>query len=142
MNLIEKILSENAQKKAEKKEYMDTLKKEVNSTNFFTDDDAKGFVSKEKFLEEIHSLNRYDLQKIEDFFAKVSNKERLRISSLPQKMMNKEFMYYNVRPISKTVVSGYMLPAITGMSQLIDFYAKGYFNFNLKFEELYNHANG
>ncbi|MBL1409571.1 hypothetical protein [Sphingobacterium faecale] len=141
MDLITKIAQENEQKQREKKEYMNTLKKEVNANNFFTDDDAKGFVSKEIFLDEIHSLNKYDLQKIEDFFNKISHKERLYISQFPQAMEGKSFTYYSVKPISKTVVTGYKLPAITGMSQLIDYYTKDYFKFDLKFEELYNNAN-
>jgi len=142
MSIIEVITKKNDQKRAEKEEYMKTLKKEVNFTNFFTDDDENGFTSKEVFLNEIHSLGRYDIQKIEDFFEKVSQKDRLYISPFPQGMSGKEMEYYSVRPISKNVKRSYMLPAITGMKKLIDSYASDYYNFALSLGELYEHANG
>lgn len=141
MSYIDNIVKNNIQRRNEKEVYMNTLKKEVNFTNFFTEDDEKGFTSKELFLDEIHSLGRYDIQKIEDFFEKVSQKAGLYISPFPQAMNGKEMEYYSVRPISKNVIRAYMLPAITGMKKLIECYAADYYNFELSLKDLYEHAN-
>ena len=141
MIFIDKIMAEKVQQKQEKETYMNTLKKEINASNFFTEDDDNGFVSKEVFLGELHRLGRYDLQKIEDFMEKVSNKVSLYIAPFPKMNEAKGIAYRYVKPLSKQVVSGYQLPEITGMKKLIDCYAQGYYNFNLSLEELYSQAN-
>lgn len=140
MSIIEKILLSKEAVKKENQQYVNSLKKEINWTNFFKEDDENGFITKEDFVKEIHTLNEYDLQKLEDFLKKISQKTRLYISPFPKKSDHTDRFYYLVKPFSQNVVSSYMLPAIMGIDKLIESYSQDYYSFDLNLTDLYNHA--
>lgn len=143
MSIIDNIILSNAQKTAAKQDYMNTLKKEVNFTNFFTEDDEKGFTSKEVFLNELRSLGKYDRFKLEDFFSKLRRKDKLYISAFAQREPGKDMKYHLVKPILKNVKNPfYKLPVITGMTKLIACYARDCYTFKLSLKELVKHAKG
>lgn len=142
MGTIEQILAKRKTTQAEIQAYTNSLKKVIDYTNFFIDDDDNGFVSKEDFINDIYSLSGYDLEKLEDFFKKITQRTRLCISPFPRKSDRNDRYYYSVKPISNNVVSSYMLPAIKGMDELIEAYSQDYYNFDLNLGDLHGYAIG
>lgn len=111
-------------------------KMEVNTDTFFTDDCDKGQVSKQDFLDFVHSLTKTELKMLDNLFDLMNKKQRFIVSPF-ESIDKKSRPYIWIDLKRRNTESGFKVLTVGNLWHLVNLYGFDLVNCDLTVEALY-----